>query len=98
VLGGWLLASCSSVNILQPADGSTFTVGQTVDFEGEVTRSSETGGEDRSDDLVWDSSRDGNLGTGRTLSLSTLSEGSHRITASWASGDEEDSITIQVNR
>ena len=89
------LAGCSSVNILNPADGSTFTLGQTVSFEGEVTRSSQTGGADRSDELSWSSSLDGHLGDGRTVQASSLSVGSHRITAEWSG--KKDRIAIEVS-
>ncbi|MDR4493088.1 MAG: hypothetical protein R3B74_01455 [Nitrospirales bacterium] len=91
------LAGCSSVNILNPQNGATFPAGQAIQFEGEVTRSSETGGADRSDDLSWTSNVNGNLGTGRTLSVTTLNVGPHNITASWPGHNRSDSINIQVN-
>jgi hypothetical protein len=91
------LAGCSSVNILRPSDGATFRLGQSVDFEGEITRSFETGGADRSDDLSWNSSLDGPMGTGRRLTVNTLRTGSHRIEASWPNHNRKDAISIQVN-
>ena len=91
-----LLVGCSTVEVLRPASGSTFQAGQTVEFEGRVTRSSQTGGADRSDDLEWASSLDGNLGTGRTVDSSSLSVGNHTVTATWPSGNRDDSIQIQI--
>ena len=93
----FFLVGCSSVNIIKPVDGATFISGQPVDFEGEITRSMETGGADRSDDLSWTSSIDGHIGDGRSLTINTLSNGSHRVTASWPNHNRSDSISIQVN-
>jgi len=91
-----LLVGCSSVNILRPANGSIFNAGQSVVFEGEITRSTETGGEDRSDRLSWDSSLDGHIGDGRTVTTSTLRTGTHSITASWPGHNRDKSISIQI--
>lgn len=91
------LTGCSKVQILKPSAGATFTAGQAIDFEGEITRSMETGGADRSDDLSWNSSINGHLGDGRSLNLSTLSAGSHAISASWPNHNRKDSISIRVN-
>ncbi len=91
-----LLVGCSSVNILRPANGSIFNAGQPVVFEGEITRSTETGGEDRSDRLSWDSSFDGHIGDGRTVTTSTLRTGTHSITASWPGHNRDKTISIQI--
>ena len=91
-----LLAGCSSVNILRPANGSIFNAGQAVVFEGEITRSTETGGEDRSDRLSWDSSLDGHIGDGKTVTTSTLRTGTHGITASWPGHNRDKTISIQI--
>jgi len=91
------LTGCSKVHILKPPDGATFAAGQTIEFEGEITRSIETGGADRSDDLSWDSSINGHLGDGRSLTSNSLSAGSHRVTASWPNHNRSDSISIKVN-
>lgn len=91
------LIGCSSVNIITPNDGATFASGNTVDFEGEVTRSMQTGGADRSDELFWESSLDGHIGDGESFSENTLSTGTHNITASWSSHNKSDSISIQIN-
>lgn len=91
------LVGCSSVHIIAPLDGSTFISGQIIEFEGKITRSTETGGADRSDDLSWSSSIDGHIGDGRSLTINTLSTGPHAITASWPNHNRRDSISIQVN-
>lgn len=90
------LVGCSSVKILQPADGVAFSAGQPIQFVGQVTRSTETGGADRSDQLEWDSNRDGHLANGQQFTTSTLSTGSHRITANWPGKDRRASIHISV--
>ena len=92
-----LLVGCSQVHILKPLNGSVFTAGQPIEFEGQITRSTETGGEDRSDRLSWASSIDGHIGDGRTFTTNRLRVGSHGITASWPSHDRSDSISIRVN-
>jgi hypothetical protein len=91
------LVGCSRVNILQPADGAVFPAGQPIQFVGEVTRSTETGGEDRSNQLEWDSNRDGHLASGQQFTTSTLSTGSHKITANWGTKDRRASINISVS-
>jgi hypothetical protein len=91
-----LLVGCSSVNILRPANGSIFNAGQAVVFEGQITRSTETGGADRSDDLSWDSSLDGHIGNGRLVTTNTLRVGTHGITASWPNHNRERTISIQI--
>ncbi|MDP1769791.1 MAG: hypothetical protein Q8L74_13450 [Nitrospirota bacterium] len=96
VLAGLGLSGCSSVRILQPTDGAVLPAGQPILFEGQVTRSSETGGADRSSDLAWESSRDGQLATGQQFTTSTLSAGSHRITANWPGHDRRASIGISI--
>ncbi len=93
-----LLAGCSKVQILRPSNGSTFNRGDAVAFEGQVTRSSETGGEDRSNELSWASSINGHIGDGKTFTTNTLAPGSHNITATWPSQNRSDSISIQVNQ
>ncbi len=67
-------------------------------FEGQVTRSTETGGEDRSNDLSWSSSVNGHIGDGKTFTSNTLSPGSHTITATWPAGNKSDNISIRVKQ
>ena len=91
------LTGCSKVHLLKPPDGATFTSGQAIEFEGEITRSIETGGADRSDDLSWNSSINGHIGDGRRLNINTLGAGRHSIAASWPNHNRSDSISIQIN-
>jgi len=90
------LVGCSSVIIIRPSDGAVFNSGQAITFEGRITRSFETGGADRSDDLSWDSSLDGHIGDGRLVTTNTLRTGPHRVTASWPNNNREESISIQI--
>ncbi len=84
-----------TVSITSPADGSTFDSGATILFEGTAS-DSEDG--DLTASLVWTSDIDGAIGTGASFST-TLSDGSHTITASVTdSGGKtgSDSISITV--
>lgn len=88
-----------SVTISSPSTGSTFTAGASVTFSGGAT-DAEDG--NISGSVVWTSSINGQIGTGASFSTSTLSVGTHTITASATdSGNLSDaasvSITIQSN-
>ena len=66
------------VNILNPASGSSFEEDDSVTFTGsanDIEDGSLTG-----NSLVWSSSLDGNLGSGASLNINSLSVGSHIIT------------------
>ncbi len=67
-----------TVTILQPRDGTTVLVATGATFSG--TAQDPTEG-DLSSAIVWTSSRDGRLGSGRSLGVPTLSEGTHVISA-----------------
>ena len=67
-----------TVAITAPADGSSTIEGQPVAFSGTAT-DAEDG--DLTASLVWTSSLDGSIGTGGSFSTSTLSVGTHAITA-----------------
>jgi hypothetical protein len=83
-----------TVTITSPSDGSSFGVGESVSFTG--TASDPEDG-DISASLDWTSSLDGAIGTGASFSTSTLSEGSHTITASVTdSGGESDNDVINI--
>lgn len=84
------------LTITSPRDGGTYSWRQTLamsalveNAEGELS-------------VRWSSDRDGNLGSGSELRLSTLSLGTHRITATATAGSEtvsrSVSITIQNDR
>lgn len=83
--------------IAGPADGQTFSVGQTVTFEGSATDPEQ--GPLPGTSLVWASSLDGQLGSGASLQRSDLSEGVHVVTltatdALGATGSAAISITV----
>jgi serine protease len=65
-----------AVVIQSPGNGKDFPVGQWVDLKGKAT---DFMGRDLTP--VWSSDRDGNLGEGKISSASSLSEGTHVITA-----------------
>ena len=65
------------VMILQPPDGSFFLYCSPVTFEGSGFDPDE--GPLTGDSLVWTSSLDGVIGTGRSFSRGDLSKGTHRI-------------------
>lgn len=67
-----------TVSVLQPAADTTVSQGVATSFRGSATDPEDgrlTGGS-----LVWESSEDGRLGTGETVSESGLSEGEHTVT------------------
>jgi subtilisin family serine protease len=64
--------------ISAPANTSTFLLGSSVNFTG--SGSDPEDGTLSGASLVWASNRDGQIGTGATLSTSTLSAGIHTIT------------------
>jgi hypothetical protein len=84
------------VAIASPADGAGFTEGDAVTFSGSAT-DVEDG--DLSSSLVWTSSLDGTIGAGASFTTTTLSTGSHTVTASVTDSDGangSDSIGISV--
>jgi len=88
-------ADAPTVSITSPADGSNFDSGATILFEGTA---SDTKDGDLTASLVWTSDIDGEIGTGGSFST-TLSDGSHTITASVTdsggkTGNDSVSITI----
>ncbi|MCH9649048.1 MAG: S8 family serine peptidase [Deltaproteobacteria bacterium] len=88
-----------TVNITAPANGSSSTEGDNVNFSGNAT-DIEDG--TLSANLGWTSSLDGNIGSGASFSTSTLSVGSHAITASVTdsgglSGSDSINITVNAN-
>ena len=84
------------VNITSPSNGSSTEIGQSVSFAG-TANDPEDG--NISGSLSWTSSIDGNIGSGASFSTSSLSLGSHTITASVTDSDSltgSDNITISV--
>jgi len=85
-----------SVAIDSPANESTFTAGESVTFTG-IAVDSEDG--DLTGSLAWSSSLDGALGNGGSVVTSSLSVGTHLITAAVSdsgglSGSNAISVTI----
>jgi len=90
------LASTPTVNITAPFEGASFMSGDEVTFIG-TANDAEDG--DISANLTWESSNDGPIGSGSTVATSTLSVGTHTITASVTDADSNtgtDSISIHV--
>ena len=84
------------VSITSPDDGVQVSEGASVTFTG-TAQDPEQG--NLSSGIQWKSDKDGNLGTGATLTVSTLSHGLHVITATradanGATGDAR--ITVMV--
>jgi hypothetical protein len=67
------------VAITAPANGLTFNAGQAIGFAGTAIDAQDG---NISTGLSWSSSRDGAIGSGASFATSTLSAGSHVITAS----------------
>ncbi|HSF18384.1 MAG TPA: hypothetical protein VLK65_22835 [Vicinamibacteria bacterium] len=85
------------VTITSPLDNSTFGAGVQVTFEG--TAMDWLDG-DLSTSIEWSSDLDGILGTGSSLATSTLSVGTHTITATATDmrvGMGSHSITVTIN-
>jgi subtilisin family serine protease/subtilisin-like proprotein convertase family protein len=82
------------VTITAPADGSTFTEGESVTFTGTANDYNDG---DISSSIQWTSSEDGPLDSGASIT-STLTVGTHTITAEATDGDESgsDSITVTI--
>ena len=77
--GGGPPNTAPTVAITAPSSSSSFTEGVSVGFTGTA---SDTEDGDLSASISWSSDLDGALGTGASLSISTLSVGEHLITAS----------------
>ena len=87
-----------SANISSPGNGSAFVEGSSVNFAGSAT-DNEDG--NLSGSLVWTSSLDGQIGTGASFSTSSLSVGSHTITASVSDSgglNASDSVSITIEQ
>ena len=85
-----------SVSISSPASGASFASGTSVTFTGTAT---DTQDGTLTANLAWTSSLNGAIGTGGSFSTSSLSVGTHTITASVTdsgglSGSSSRSITI----
>ncbi|HVD88784.1 MAG TPA: PKD domain-containing protein [Jatrophihabitantaceae bacterium] len=86
-----------ALTITAPESGAGFSAGSSVTFSGTAND-----GEDGplSSNIAWSSSADGTLGTGASIQVSTLSVGSHTISASVTDSGgapATSSINITVN-
>jgi PKD repeat protein len=85
------------VNITAPEDGAGFVPDDQVTFTGTASDLEDV---DLSAIIDWTSSIDGALGTGASINVSTLSSGTHTVTASVTDvggKTASDSITVTVN-
>ncbi len=88
-----------SAVIATPASNTTYLIGSTVAFAGSATDPED--GTLSGASLVWTSSRDGQIGTGTTISTSTLSAGVHTITLTATDSRgaiDAASIAVTINR
>lgn len=94
-LGG--LGTAPETHVLTPNDSSSYPLGSTV-----ILHSSGWDLEDRAitgDDVVWTSSLDGVIATGRITSTADLSVGTHLITCTIVDADgltDDDAVTITI--
>ena len=83
-----------SVTILAPANGASFTQGDTVSFSGSAN---DTEDGNLTPAMAWTSSLDGSIGSGGSFSTAGLSVGTHTITASATdSGNQTGSDSVQI--
>ncbi|MBL8878479.1 MAG: S8 family serine peptidase [Phycisphaerales bacterium] len=87
-----------TVSISSPANGTTVAQGTSVTFTGSAT---DTQDGNISASLIWTSSINGQIGAGASFSTSSLSAGTHTITASVTdsgglSGSASISLTVQA--
>lgn len=83
-----------TVTISSPANGAHFTEGATVNFVGTATDPQQG---DLTAMIDWSTSNPGHIGTGGTVSTSTLLAGPHTITATVTDSDgNSDSKTIDI--
>lgn len=86
-----------TATITSPNDGAVRLRGQPITFEG--TGSDPEDGTLEGESLVWSSDRDGEIGTGRSVTTSALSSGQHTITLMVTDSDgdtDADQIGITI--
>jgi hypothetical protein len=83
-----------AVAITGPASGSAYEPGAAVTFTGTAT---DTEDGSLTSALTWTSDLDGPLGTGGSVMVTTLTSGTHMVTAAVTdSGGKSDSATVTV--
>lgn len=90
--------SAPGVTIAKPSDQAVYSEGMAVAFEGSAEDPED--GSIPGESLTWSSSLDGELGTGGTLSMDSLSVGMHIITLVAIDQDGAKataSVTLQIN-
>ena len=90
--------SAPVAQITNPTDGSAYNVGDEIQFTGSCSDNED--GNLIGASLVWRSDLDGQIGTGKTFSLHTLSAGIHLITLTGTDAEATvgmDTVTINVN-
>ena len=88
-----------SVTISSPSNGAVFDVGAMVQFQGSATDAED--GNIGGGALSWNSSIDGDFGSGPTVNTSSLSAGTHTITLTAPDSDGgvgTDQISVVINR
>ncbi|MEM9555024.1 MAG: PepSY domain-containing protein [Acidobacteriota bacterium] len=96
-VGGGTVNTAPTASITAPTSGSAFDEGTSVSFTGTAT---DTEDGTISGSLSWTSSLDGAIGSGASFSTSTLSVGSHTITAAVTDSgglSDSDSISVTIN-
>ncbi|MFW6199543.1 MAG: Ig-like domain-containing protein, partial [Gemmatimonadota bacterium] len=86
-----------TVSITGPADGSTFEEGVPIPFEATASDPEEG---NLASSIEWSSDLDGEVGSGASVSASTLSVGQHTVTATVTDGRDQsasDQITVTVD-
>ena len=87
-----------TAKITFPEDGATYSVGDTITFNGEGSDAED--GDLYGNNLVWRSSLHGQFDVGRDISISYLPAGTHKITLTAKDKNgavDTDQITITIN-
>lgn len=85
-----------SASISSPADNSEFTEGASISFEGSAHDPED--GSLSGEALVWESDADGQLGTGTSISIGSLSAASHTVTLTATDSEgATDQASIAIN-
>jgi len=79
IVSGAPANTAPAVSITAPAEGTTVSAGTPIDF---AASASDPEDGDLSAAITWSSSLDGGLGVGASLTLASLSVGTHAVTAS----------------
>jgi large repetitive protein len=95
--GGGPVNTAPTVDIATPANNASFTQGASVSFSASAS-DAEDGALSAS--IIWTSSRDGAIGSGASFSTTSLSVGTHTVTASVTDSGNlttTDTVTVVVN-